>query len=145
MRRSVFACVLEILSSVLAQTFGRAPSVGVSVLTEKLPKVKKKHLSLSLRDIGNLSGDCFQFVTQEDEKDLQKEFIPGNTQRATLWAMKVFGDWKKARKDAHKEACPDYLLERADPADLVRWISLFAAETRNSQGEHYHPSSISNL
>ena len=108
MRRSVFACVLEILSSVLAQTFGRAPSVGVSVLTGKLPKVKKG------RDIGNLSGDCFQFVTQEDEKDLQKKFIPGNTQRATLWAMKVFGDWKKARKDTRKKACPDDLLKRAD-------------------------------
>ena len=104
--------MLEILSSVLAQTFGRAPSVGVSVLTGKLPKVKKKRLSL--RDIGNLSGDRFQFVTQEDEKDLQKEFIPGNIQRATLWAMKVFGDCKKARKDARKEACPDDLLERAD-------------------------------
>ena len=84
----------------------------MSVLTGKLPKVRKKRLSL--RDIGNLSGDRFQFVTQEDEKDLHKEFIPGNTQRATLWAMKVFGDWKKARKDARIEACPDDLLERAD-------------------------------
>ena len=66
-------------------------------LNREAPKSKIKRLSL--RDIGNLSGDRFQFVTQEDEKDLQKEFIPGNTQRATLWAMKVFGDWKKARKD----------------------------------------------
>ena len=53
-------------------------------------------------------------MTQEDKKDLQKEFIPGNTQRTTLWAMKVFGNWKKARKDARKEACLDDLLECTD-------------------------------
>ena len=84
----------------------------MSVLTGKLPKVKKSALALEILETYLVIASMF--VTQEDEKDLQKEFIPGNTQRATLWAMKVFGDWKKARKDARKEACAGDLLERAD-------------------------------
>ena len=38
--------------------------------------------------------------------------------------MKAFFDWKKAREVALEEACPEDLLERANPEDLVRWLSL---------------------
>ena len=103
-------------------------------------------MSLALKEVGNCSGaGRFQFVTKEAEEDLQKGFTPENTQRSTQWALNVFRDWKTARVDAQEEACPDDLLERANPADLVRWLALFAAEARNGKGENYTPTSISNL
>ena len=59
------------------------------------PKIKKKRLSLALKDVGNCSGPgCFQLVIKEAEEDLEKGFIPENTQHATQWALKVFCDWK---------------------------------------------------
>ena len=109
-------------------------------------RCKKKRLSVALSDVSNASGtDRFQFVSKEAEEDLQKGFVPGNTQRSTQWAMKVFSDWKKAREAALEEACPEDLLERANPEDLVRWLSLFAAEARNGKGDHYTPTTISSL
>ena len=84
----------------------------------------KKRLSLELSNVSNALGtDHFQFVSKEAE-DLQKGFVPGNTQRSTQWVMKVFFDWKKAREVALEEAYPEDLLERANPEDLVRWLSL---------------------
>ena len=35
---------------------------------------------------------------------------------------------KKARRGAGEDECPDDLLERRDPGDLVKWLSLFVAE-----------------
>ena len=40
---------------------------------------------------------------------------------------------------------PDDLLERADATELVKWLSLFAAEARNGKGNHYTPATISQL
>ena len=57
------------------------------------------------------SDPRFSFLSKEDELDLQKAFVPSNTQRSTDWAVKVFFDWKKARRDAGKDECPDDLLE----------------------------------
>ena len=60
---------------------------------------KKKRKSLGLKDKEN-SDPRFSFLSKEDELDLQKAFVPSNTQRSTDWAVKVFFDWKKARRDA---------------------------------------------
>ena len=71
-----------------------------------------------LSDVSNLSG-ADHFVSKEAE-DLQKGFVPGNIQRCTQWAMKVFSDWKKAREGAEEVACLEDLLELVSPEDLVR-------------------------
>ena len=42
--------------------------------------------------------------------------------------MKVFSDWKKAREGALEVACPEDLLERANPEDLVRWLPAIKPE-----------------
>ena len=68
--------------------------------------------------------------------DLQKAFVPSNTKRSTDWAVKVFFDWKKARGAAGEDECPGDLLERGDPGDLVKWLSLFVAEARTVKGSH---------
>ena len=66
--------------------------------------------------------DCFQFISKEAEEDLQKGFLPGNTQQSMQWAMKVSTDWKKAREFALEEACLEGLLKRVNPEDLVMWL-----------------------
>ena len=112
-------------------------------MSASLPDVRR--LSHTLSDVSNaLVTDRFQFVSKEAE-DLQKGFVPGNTQRSMQWAIKSFSDWKKAREFALEEACPEDLLERANPEDLVRWLSLFAAEAQNGKGDHYTPATISSL
>ena len=68
-------------------------------------------MSLELSDVSNALGtDRFQFVSKEAEV-LQKRFVPGNTQRSTHWAMKVFSDWKKAREVAITAKELDQILE----------------------------------
>ena len=69
--------------------------------------------------------DRFQFVSKEAEEDLQKGFVPGNTQQSMQWAMKVFSDWQKAREFALEEACLEGLLKRVNPEDLVMWLCLW--------------------
>ena len=75
-------------------------------------------------------------MSKEATEDLQKGFVPGTTQRFTQWDLKVFSDWKNAKGGALKEACPEDLLECANPEDLVRWLSLFAAEAQNSNNSN---------
>ena len=65
-----------------------------------------------------------QFVSKEAEEDLQKGFVPGNTQQPMQWALKGFSDWKKAREFALEEACLEGLLKHANPEDLVIWLCL---------------------
>ena len=48
--------------------------------------------------------------------------------------MEVLFDWKKARGDAGEDECPNDLLERGDPGDLMKWLSLFVAEARTVKG-----------
>ena len=77
-------------------------------------------MSLALSNFSNTSCmDRFQFVSKEAEEDLQKGFVPENTQQSMQWAMKVSTDWKKAREFALEEACLEGLLKRVNPEDLV--------------------------
>ena len=93
-----------------------------------------------LSDVSNLSG-ADHFVSKEAE-DLQKGFVPGNIQRSTQWAINVFSEWKKAREGAQEVACLEDLLENANPEDLVRWLSLFAAEAQNGKRDQNTPTTI---
>ena len=87
----------------------------------------------------------FSFLSKENEMDLQKAFVPSNTKQSSDWAGKVFFDWRKARGAAGEDECPGDLLERGDPGDLVKWLSLFMAEARTVKGSHYSPSILSQL
>ena len=59
----------------------------------------------SLKDIidSKLAKPCFDFLSKEDQQDLQKNFTPQNTQRSTHWALKVFSGWREARKKTKKK------------------------------------------
>ena len=98
---------------------------------------------LSLKD---KKGDIrFSFLSKEDELDLQKAFVPSNTKRSTDWPVKVFFDWMKSRRDAGEDECPNDLLVRGDPSNLVKWLSLFVAEARTVIGSYYSPVTLSQL
>ena len=105
--------------------------------------LKGKKKRLALRDMGNPSR--FQFVSKEDAEAAQKSYVPPNTERSTQWALKVFAEWKQAWKIVGQDYCPEDLLERADPTELAKWVSLFAVEVRQAKGEYYTPSTISQL
>lgn len=59
--------------------------------------------------------------------------------------MRVFAEWKQARQLAGEGSCPEDLLERADPTDLVKWLSLFAVEARQAKGACYTLSAIAQV
>ena len=83
-----------------------------------------------LSDISNTLGtDCFEFVSKEAE-DLQKGFVPGNTQRSMQWSMKVFCDWKKAREVALEEACSEDRRTGSIFGRLPRTFTLYIVNLR---------------
>ena len=94
------------------------------------PAAKKNRLGLSLK---STVGSRFAFLSGEDADQLKKTFVPGNTKRATNWALKVFTEWRKAREDQGLEVCPGDILERPVVDDLCKWLPIFAAESRNSK------------
>ena len=73
------------------------------------------------------------------EEEIRKPIVPGNTQRSTSWAVKVFSA-VKACEEVGLESCPLVLLEWADPDDLCKWLAL--CERRSANGRNYPPSTI---
>ena len=98
----------------------------------------QKKKSLSLKDKKN-SDPRGSFLAEGNELDLQKAIVSSNTKRSTDWAVVGFG-WKKARRDTGKDERSIDLLERGDPGDIVKWLSLFVAEARTVKGSHYSPT-----
>ena len=103
---------------------------------------KKKSLSLKDKKKGDIH---FSFLSKEDELYLHEAFVPSNTKRSTNWPVKVFFDWMKSRRDAGEDECPNDLLVRDDPNNLVKWLSLFVAEARTVIGSYYSPPTLSQL
>ena len=59
------------------------PQVCLKCRRECEPPRSKKCVRLELSDVGNFSSaDRFQFMSKEAEEDLQKGFVPENTQHA---------------------------------------------------------------
>ena len=54
----------------------------------------------SLKDITDSKSakPRFDFLSEEDQQDVQKKFASQNTQRSTHWALKVFSGWREARE-----------------------------------------------
>lgn len=98
---------------------------------------------LTLHDSGNSSR--FQFMSKKDAEAAQQRYVPQNIERSTQWAMKVFSEWKQAQELANEDCCLEDLLERADTADLVKWLSLFTVEARQANGDHYTLATTSQL
>ena len=97
------------------------------------PKGKRKRLAL--HDTGN--SRHFQFVSKQDVEVAQQPYVPPNMEKSTQWALKVFVECKQARQLTGEDCCPVDLLERVDPTELVKWLSLFAVEAKQAKGACY--------
>ena len=132
-----FACALAILLTVLVPTL---KSVLNAVETEP-PKGKRKRLAL--HDTGN--SRRFQFISKQDVEVAQQPYVPPNTKMSRQWALKFFVECKQVRQLTGEDCCPEDLLERVDPTDLVKWLSLFAVEAKQAKGACYTPVTNSQL
>ena len=84
-------------------------------------------------------------VTDQQMEEINKGYVPRNTQKNTAWGLNVFLEWKAQRnKDllVGEEGCPDDLIDNPDPAKLNHWLCKFATEVQKRDGTPYPPQSI---
>ncbi len=88
----------------------------------------------------------FQTVSTGDMEELSTLKAPKSTEYSTKWAMKNFQEWKKERNATNPdEPVPEKLLEEACPELLNKWLSFYVAETRNTKGQPYPPTTLYQL
>ena len=110
----------------------------------------RKKLKLSLQ-CGDTSTSRFASPCTNDEMQvIAKGKRSLNTERNTLWAIKVFNDWAKERNGCptNCEKVPDDFLEKRHSEDvdpLNHWLSRFVVEARKRDGKPYTPTSIHSL
>ena len=74
---------------------------------------------------------------------LSKGFIPANTRKNTMWAWRVFAEWRAERnKNPENDPCPMDLFENPDIPRLNNWLARFIAEVRRQDGNPYPPKTI---
>ena len=78
---------------------------------------------------------------------LSKGTIVPNTEKCTVWAMRVFDQWRKERNalSDNVEKCPTNLLEKADPVKVNHWLSYFVVEARREDGKPYPATTLYQL
>ena len=101
-------------------------SSGEEVMELKGP-TKKLKLSLSH------ARNHWHFISEEQEEELSRKYMPKNMVSSTKWAMANFTSWKKARNeplaDDPEKQVPDDLLLSDDASHLNKWLKLYVAET----------------
>ena len=122
--------------------------------TENCVEPPRKRMNLSLKGKNKKDRNCqlqnkenepdprFEFLTKEEMDKLQEGYKPDNTTKTTKWAVNNFQAWRVARNKVQEEKCPDDILRATDPAILCKWLLLFVAETRTTQGKPYPPSTL---
>ena len=115
--------------------------MSAAKLPSDSPPEKKRRLSLQLKKPAR-----FSFTTLEDVQKAQKVVVPGNTQKATQWSLRVFQTWQSQRNEAFPdEQCPEEILLVDDADTLSYWLCYFCKEVRNANGEAYTPRTISQI
>ena len=83
--------------------------------------------------------------TNQEMEKLSKGPVVPNTEKNTMWATRVFNQWRKHRNDcatSKEEKCPENLLEAPEPAKLNHWLSRFLVEVRCEDCQHYPATSL---
>ena len=110
------------------------------------PPQKKARLSLSLKKgRRTATNERFKFVDVAEVESTKQRIIPGNTQKATRWAVGAFEDWVSQRNKRSRDQCPPDLLQTDDGKLLCKWLCVFITELRKSDGSEYTPRSIAQL
>ncbi len=110
----------------------------------------KKELKLSTSK--QRSAERWHFVSEQQEEELCRKYVPKNTATFTKWALDNFQSWTKSRNERfaavhlQEKQVPDNLLESTeDPATLCKWLTLYTAETRKKDGTKCPPKTIYSL
>ena len=84
------------------------------------------------------SSERWHFISDDEEDDLSKKFVPKNTK----WALAYFNTWRQSRNkrfsgNPEKQVPGNFLEGTDDPAALCKWLTLYVAETRKQDGSKY--------
>ena len=109
---------------------------------------KRPSLSLKKRKTGEVKDKGttrFSSASSSEIDTYKQKVIPQNTERATVWAEKVFTDWMKAREESGRDMPPCDILLTDQAKVFCEWLCLFFTEVRKSDGKPYCPRSLSSL
>ena len=68
---------------------------------------------------------------------------PLNTERSTMWAVKIFDDWRIARNTTvSTDLCPENIFTLEDSNIICQWLCKFVTEVRKGTGQEYTPRSL---
>ena len=85
-------------------------------------------------------------ATTEELQNLSTPYVPKNTDASTKWAYNNFQSWVEQRNSSEAaDTCPADLLEKAEPHQLDKWLSLYVIENRKVNGEPYPSRTIYSL
>ena len=91
-------------------------------------------------------ADRFEYVGDQEAKQLAVGFTPKNTEVNTKWAVTNFQEWCEWRNSKYPdEPVPENFLEAADSDLLDKWLSRYVVETRGKKGKVYVPSTLHQL
>ena len=112
-----------------------------------LPRKPSKKLKLSKKES---SGERWHFISNDEEEDLGKKFVPKNTVASTKWALANFNMWRQSRNkrfsgSSEKQVPGNSLEGTDDTATLCKWLTLYVAEMRKRDGSNYSPKTLYSL
>ena len=139
------------LSYLQAERPKKRQSDSEATTADKRPR---KRLSLSKKDRRRKVSDTranedsntrFSFHSSPEVNKYKEKIVPKATLRSTKWALEVFDEWVKARKNAGKTSTPDDVLCGPDAKVVCEWLCRFFSEVRKTDGNPYCPRSLSSL
>ena len=86
------------------------------------------------------TGERWHFISDDEEEDFSKKFVPKNTAASTKWALANFNVWRQSgNKHFLEKQVPGNFLEGTnDPAALSKWLTLYVSETRKQDRSKHH-------
>ena len=92
------------------------------------------------------SAKWFDFTMVDDDfEELQRGFVPKETNTDTKKCVKLFNDWASAMNHYSSstiERVPNDILFTDDHGLLSQWLAKFCTEARKQGGEQYPPKTI---
>ena len=86
----------------------------------------------------------FNFVSENQVKELSVLTPPKTTTYSIKWAVKNFTDWRNSCNESYPDNVPDNLWAK-EPEEIGCWLSFFVTETRNTEGNSYPPKTLYQL
>ena len=103
-----------------------------------------RSLSKKRKHSATFSDDCFDFSRSDDDfEELAKGFQPKNTKVSNCWALKIYSEWAKARRERIDETNLTKMSLMTDNKDaLCEELCKFVVEIRKTDKTQYPPRTI---